>query len=62
MLNHKAKRDAALLVMADEAIAQYNQCYEAGGESPYPVWAPALKELLSEVELLRGQVIPHVIH
>lgn len=62
MNDYKAKRDAALLGMAEEAIQRYNEECMGGGEPDYPLWATHLIEVLSEVEVLRGQVIPHTMH
>lgn len=62
MNDYKTKRDAALLGMAEEAIQAYNEECMGGGEPEYPLWATHLIEVLSEVEVLRGQVIPHTMH
>lgn len=61
-IDYKTRRDTALLQMAEDAITQYNEECMGGGEPEYPMWATHLVEVLSEVEHLRGQVIPHVLH
>lgn len=42
---------------ADEAIAEYNAAYEAGGEIEYPVWADIVLKECDEAERLADKVV-----
>lgn len=44
---------------AEEAIAEYNAAYEAGGEIEYPMWAAEVLKAIEQAEQLTQQVLTH---